>query len=186
MAASAPTLTQCKTFAEDNTNTTGGPLHEIATNLKAIDGKVPCCLEGLVDVVGLEDTLTGHVMQGVFGSAELVIGLHIRKLVCAVDFFDWEESGVSKKDELKMTKIPGGHVRKSLASWMPPGSGRACQDAVEALAEALGTAKIWGKLTMAVKRHFNSNDEKELMEMATNIVQFCKVAKKGGRSKASC
>ena len=141
-----------------------------------------------MDDAGLEDTLARYVTQGVFGSTELVVGLHLRKLVCALDLFDWEESGAKAKNELKMSKIPGIHVRKSLSVWMPPGQGRAFQDAMEALGEALGSIKqgFWGKLDRVIKRHYNAADKKLLMDMVTSVTQFYKVTKKGGRRKAGC
>ena len=92
----------------------------------------------------------------------------MRKLVCALYLFDWEESGAKAKDELKMSKIPGIHVRKSLSVWIPLGQGRAFQDAMEALGEALGSIKQGFGLARVI---YNAAD---------------KVTKKGGRRKAGC
>ena len=188
MAASTPAVIQSRIDRDDEAQTVGVPLHGIAVKLKALGGKVPCSREELVDAAGLEDALARFVMQGVFGCTELVISLDIREVVCALDLIDWEEGGATKKDEIKMIKIPGGHVQKSLCVWMPAGHGRTCQDAMDALGDALGSCRVgfWGSLTRIINRHFSPKDKKLLDDMTTSIVQFCKVTRKGGRRKNAC
>ena len=56
---------------------------------------------------------------------------------------------------------------------------------MESLGALLGEKKMgfWGKLTSTVSEHFSPKDKKELLDMATSIVQFYKVTKSGGRCK---
>ena len=65
----------------------GDDLHSIATELAKVGGVVPTDKAGLLEI-GVDETVTRLLMQQVFGSTELVIGLHTRKLVCALDMFD--------------------------------------------------------------------------------------------------
>lgn len=186
MAASTPAVIQSR--IDQNEDSVGGALHGTAVKLKALGGKMPSTREELVNAAGLEDVLARFVMQGVFGCTELVISLDIRKVVCALDLIDWEEGGATKKDEIKMIKIPGGHVQKSLCVWMPAGHRRTYQDVMDAMGDALGSCRVgfWGSLTRIINRHFSPKDEKLLEDMTTSIVQFCKVTRKGGRRKNAC
>ena len=162
----------------------GDDLHSIATELAKVGGVVPTDKAGLLEI-GVDETVTRLLMQQVFGSTELVIGLHTRKLVCALDMFDWEESGVSCKKDVKLVKIPAGHVTRSLTTWIPKGDGRTFQETMEGLGAAIGGNQIgfWGTLKSVINKHFSQKDKKELLEMATSIVQFYKATRSGGRRR---
>ena len=91
----------------DDMNLVGQDLHAIATELNKPDheGVVPSTKKELSSVK-VDDNVAALLLQQVFGSTELVVGLHARKLVCALDMFDWEESGATKKQDVKMVKVP--------------------------------------------------------------------------------
>jgi len=60
------------------------------------NGVVPSTADGLT-AIGLTEEVSAPLMQRVFGCTGLHCGLHLRKLVVALDFIDWESAGVSSK-----------------------------------------------------------------------------------------
>ena len=68
----------------------------------------------------LDENIAGLLMQDVFGATDIVVGTHGRKIVTALDMFDWEEYA-DKKVDIKMAKIPPHAVKKSLKMWIPKG-----------------------------------------------------------------
>ena len=113
-------------------------------------------------------------MHGVFGSTDIFIGLHARKIVTALDFFDWEESGTSVKSEVKMQSITGKHVKESLKTWMPKGEARFFPELMESLGMLLGadTCGTYGKVKKVINQRFSPADKKTLVIMVDCIIQF--------------
>ena len=50
--------------------------------------------------------VASKLLQQVFGQMDLFVGLHARKVVCAFDLVDWEESGTTFKQNIKMVNMP--------------------------------------------------------------------------------
>jgi len=92
-------------------------------------------------VIGLTEEVNAPLMQRVFGCTGLHCGLHLRKLVVAIDFIDWESAGVSSKLDIKMTKVPAAHVQRSLLTWIPQGERLVMFDTLEELAFVIGSSK---------------------------------------------
>lgn len=160
-------------------------MHEIARKLIDAGGGVfPTTLEE-IKAVGVEDTVARLLMQRVFGSTEIVIGLNIRKITCALDMFDWEETEAKNKRELKMVKVTAPSVRQSLMTWLPKGDWREFQDTVESLGEVLGANKAgyWGQLKAVANKHYSPNEKKKVLSMVEEIIRFFKAKKSGGRKK---
>ena len=88
-------------------NSVGDALCSLTTKLHKDNHKctVPSTKEGL-QALKVDETVASLLLQQVFGSTELVVGLHACKLVCALDLVDWEESGASLKQDVKMVKMP--------------------------------------------------------------------------------
>jgi len=88
------------------------------------------------------------MMQHVFRCTDLCFGAAFRKVVVAVDLFDWEEGGVAEKENVKMAKIPLANVKKSVLTWLPNGQRLVIQDTLEVLAIAIGRNRsgFWGQL----------------------------------------
>ena len=145
------------------------------------EGVVPQNKEDLMKL-DLDDTVASRIMQNVFGDTDLIVGLHTRKLVVALDMYDWEESGVKEKEEVKMAKIPVEHVKKSLLVWIPRGERRSLQDALESLGAAIGRNQsgFWGIYSKIAGSHFSTKEKKQLIDMAESICQFYKAVKGGG------
>jgi len=101
------------------------------------NGIVPSTFKGLKALKVCDDVII-HVMQHVFGCTDLHFGVAFRKLVVAIDLFDWEEGGVAEKENVKMAKIPLANVKKSVLAWLPNGQRLVVQDTLEALAIAIG------------------------------------------------
>lgn len=134
---------------------------------------------GELKELSLDDTIIGLLMNHVFGESELLIGLNTRKLMVALDLYDWEDSGAEERVEVKMVKIPANYVKASLLTWLPTGEKRNFQELMEPLAAALGEHKtgFWGGLQRALKRHFAPKDKDELQTMADKIHQFYKATR---------
>ena len=165
--ASAPTvLKMCKELVKDPYN-----------------GVIPSSPAAL-EAVGLHESVSTPLLQRVFGCTGLHCGLNLRKLVCAVDLYDWEAAGVLSKLDLKMTKVPAAHVQKSMLTWVPQGERLAMQDLLEELAFAIGSRKqgFWGQCERMAKRH-TPKDKKILMDAATDIARFYKAVKSGGKAR---
>jgi hypothetical protein len=148
-------------------------IYNIAGNMNAEENfSFPTTLEGLVNY-GVDDTVARMMlMQQVFGSTELVIGLNTWKVVCVLDMFDWEASGVKQKGDIKMKNITAGHVRLSVLSWLPKGSAWEFQESMEALGEIIGRNKLslWGKLISIIGKNFSPKEKKIVTAMAKDIL----------------
>ena len=72
-------------------------IHGVATELLKPEygGIVPKTKDPLLGL-GL-NLNTASLLMHVFGSTDLVINLHVRKVVTACDMFDWEETGATSK-----------------------------------------------------------------------------------------
>lgn len=173
----------------DNHNSIAKNIQSIAAELikPEHNGRIPSTKQGLLGC-NVDETVASLLMQHVFGSTELLVGLDTRKLLVALDMVDWEESGVKEKTDIKMAKVPAERVRKSLATWLPKGEGRTFQEFIENIGQILGANPVgfWGRLSRTLSQHFSSKDKKELQNMAENIVRFYKVTKSGGRRRPSC
>lgn len=180
--------TVINTVDEDNIHSAGA-IHDIATNLSTEEqgGCVPTEKKELQEI-GLSESLASMVTQHVFGSTELVVGLHTRKLFVALDMIDWEDTEVANKSAVKMVTVSAATVKNSLHKWLPKGDLDKFQNTIEPLAEALGTKEngFWGKLTATLNTHFSTKDKKQLLDMANSISQFYKITKSGGRASRSC
>ena len=124
------------------------------------------------------------MMSHVFGCTQIVVSLHARKILVALDLYDWEESGAKAKTEVKMVHIPPGYVYNSLKTWIPKGEGREFHDVMDALGTIFSTTEsgLWGRIKTAYS-HLSPNDKKMVTKMTESIIQFCKATKKGGRGK---
>ena len=164
----------------------GAEIHAIATELVKDEYRnalIPHTMDELIDIQ-VEEGVAALLMQHCFGSTELVVGINTRKLVVALDMFDWEEckNGEDLKQDIKMNKVPAERVKKSLAMWLPMGEQRTVQATMESLAALWGANRcgFWGKFNGILNKHFSPKDKKALIEMATSVTQFYKVVKKGG------
>ena len=146
------------------------------------NGIVPTDKVGLI-AAGVDETVASYLMQQVYGRTDLVIGIHTRKVACALDMFDWEETGAKSKLDVKMVNITVNHVKKSLTTWIDDGI--LFQAAIECLGETIGKNKlgVWGNISAVVNKHFAPVDKKIVTGMTNNIVQFYKATKSGGKKK---
>lgn len=171
----------------DDRNLVGADIRSIAEELvkPPFNGNVPTDKAGLL-AVNVEDTVALLLMSHVFGSTDLIVGLHARKILTALDMYDWEESGAVQKTDVKMVKIPAAMVRKSLKSWLPKGDGRDFFDLMNSVGSLLQHLQPgdWGKLTKPINR-FAAKEKTLLMEMLENISQFYRATRAGGRKLAS-
>ena len=147
------------------------------------NGVVPSTADGLT-AIGLTEEVSVPLMQRVFGCTGLHCGLHLRKLVVALDLIDWESAGVSSKLDIKMTKVPAAHVQRSLLTWIPQGERLVMFDTLEELAFVVGSSKkgFWGSYEKLSKKHV-AKDKTLLINMATDIHRFYKAVKGGGKGK---
>ena len=141
-------------------------------NAPPFSGQVPQTKTPLLQLVC--DHTASLLMAQVFASTELVIGLHTRKIVCALDLYDWEESGTTSKSDVKMTSIPTAHVRKSLKTWMPKGIGRDLNHVMDSLGAIIGEKQQgeWGKVKSTINNSFPSKEKQNVLDMVLSISQF--------------
>ena len=172
----------------DNGNNRGAAIHHIATELMKpkYGGVVPKSREKLLEL-GLKGMIV-PLMMHLFGSTDLVISIHGRKIVTALDMLDWEESGASDKLDIKMEKLPPLWVKKSLMTWLPRAEYVRFFDTMGSLGPLLASQAQgdWGPVKAAINNHFSSNDKPQLTEMVENIRQFYLVTKTGGKQTRSC
>ena len=169
----------------DEENLEYDTVYHVAGNINSINGKqVPSTRDSL-KAIGVEDGVAQLLMMHVFGSTELVISLNARKILTALDLFDWEETGAKSKMECKMVNVQAERARKSTMTWIPKGDAILFHDVMDSLGSLLGpdTRGVWGKVTEVIKKHFAFNDKKDLEEWALEIIRFYKVARSGGRKK---
>ena len=181
--SSAQALATCIGDEEDEFGF-GENIHQIATELQNNGGTVPTAKDDLV-ALGVDETVARMMMQQVFGSTHLVIGLHTRKVLCALDMFDWEASGAVSKKDVKMAKITGDHVKRSLETWLPKVETRTFQYTMESIGEVIGKNPVgfWGKLKAIINKNFSAKDKKIVFDMVESILRFYKATKSGGRRK---
>lgn len=172
----------------DAENTTAAEsIIAVAKCVEEAGGAIPSTHDGILEIPTMDSRVASQLMT-IFGSTELAVGLHTRKLVVALDMFDWEETGVEHKTDVKMASVPAERVKKSLTTWMPFGERRASQEMLESVGNVIGSDRIgfYGKLKACIGKHFNPTDKKELLEMTDSIVQFYKTTKGGKRKPPSC
>ena len=170
----------------DDKNLVHAAIAAMATELNSNHGgAVPTEKEMLVAMCK-DDTVACLMMSHCFGSTEIVIGLHARKILTALDLYDWEEAGFKAKTEVKMTKIPAGHIMKSLRTWIPKGEGRDFYDTMDSLGTLLAVSRQgqWGYIKQAFGR-FSPNNKRLVEGMVDSIIQFYKVTKGGAKMKAT-
>ena len=135
---------------------------------------------------GLDDSVARKLMQDVFGSTEIVIGLNIRKVVVAIDLIDWEGiNGVERRSEMKSKDVTPAYVKRSILTWLPAGTGMPFQDAVERIGAAIGknTVGFWGKMQTVINKHFKPSEKEVLNSMADAILRYYKASKCGARKQ---
>lgn len=158
---------------------------EVAKNIEAAGGNVPTTFDELVDC-GISDTVAHLLMQQVFGSTEIIIGLDTRKVVCALDLIDWEGlEGVTLRSEIKMNLVTSTHVDRSIHTWLPRGQSLEFQQAMESLGFIIGANKkgFWGRLQAVITKNFKGKDKIKVEAMVNDILRFYKVVKCSERKK---
>ena len=167
---------------QDPDNSSAATIYNIATALHGVGGIVPSDMDGLTNL-GLDETVSSLLMQNVFGSPELTVGLHARKILTALDILDWEEADVEDKTKVKMVKFPAEKVKRSLKTWLPNANQVGFHDMMESIGTFLASKSLgdWGKITGIVSNKFSTKDKDTVLEMLENICQFYKATKSGGR-----
>lgn len=164
----------------DNGRMIARELESIAESLQEKhDGIVPNNKKDLLALFSTDDTTARLLLQQVFGSTELVIGLRARKICTALDMFDWEETGISQKTDLKMVKISAASIKRSLKTWMPKGTGSEFHDVIDTLGSFMAADRRgdWGKCCKHMSHHFSSKDKAILEDMYLSIMRFHKATK---------
>lgn len=135
--------------------------------------------------LGIKDPVASLVMCNAFASTELVVSLHARKILTALDMVDWEEAGVEKKSDVKMTKLPVEKVKRSLHTWIPRGEKARFHDTMDGVGSVLSARcqGDWGKIKVAIQTHACAKDKDAMLKMTERICQFYKATRSGGRSK---
>ena len=149
------------------------------------EGKVPSTYDNLWDACGDSDVAM-LMMQYVFGSTRFPVSLHLKKIAVALDLFDWEETGLKVKSEVKMVNIISEHVRLSFMTFLPKGEGIHLYELMDALGTYIGrdARGTWGTIMDTCSAHFSTSEKKLLKEMAAKIVTFYKCIKKSrGRKR---
>jgi endonuclease III len=168
-----------KDFECENTLGVARKLLAVATALYTHhEGLVPQTKEGLKSI-GVEEPVTSLLMQQVYGSSELVVSLHARKILVALDMVDWEEAGTNNKSDVKMVKLTPEKVAKSLRTWLPKGESVNFHSIMDSIGNLLSARSIgqWGMITDAISRHFSTKDKEALVSMTNTISQFFKATK---------
>ncbi|CAB9522413.1 hypothetical protein SEMRO_1299_G260710.1 [Seminavis robusta] len=149
------------------------------------EGKIPTNKKDLMTICS--KNVASLLMSHVFGSTELVVGLHARKILVALDMYDWEESGMTQKADVKMANIPASMVKKSLKTWLPKGESHDFFDMMDTLGSLFPTkAGVWGKITKPINAHFSPKEKEMAIGMVTTISQSYKATKVGGRETRRC
>lgn len=166
----------------------GTTILELSQKLVAppFNGVVPSSKEALLTLV--DEMVVSLMMTQAFHSNEIVVGLHARKILTALDMYDWESTETTNKADVKMKAIPAGHVQKSLQTWIPKGSGREFHDVMESLGAALDCMKqgSWGTIQTVINSQFPTKHKHHVKDMVNTIIQFYKATKsKKGTSTCS-
>jgi endonuclease III len=146
------------------------------------DGIVPQKKDDLVELA--DETVASEMMTQVFGSTDFSVGLHARKILIALDMFDWEDSA-DRKQDVKMSNIYTLHVKKSLKTWMPKGTGKDFHDMMESVGSIICARRQgeWGKIKAVINAHFPYTEKTCVLDMVESISQFYKATKsKKGKS----
>ena len=161
----------------------GEELLEMAQSLNALE-YVPTREQEFKDC-GIDSFVVHTLMQDVFGTTDLIIGLNIRKVVVAIDLIDWEALGVERRSDVKAKDLTAKHVKESVLTWLPKGLGLDFQKAVEKVGEAIGTNKIGfqGKLQACINKHFKPAEKDKLVAMRDAILRYYKATKCGAKKK---
>ena len=106
----------------------------------------------------------------------------------ALDMIDWEDLGVNAKADVKMAKLNGMKVKRSLLTWLPKGEAASFHDTMHSLGTLLSskTHGEWGKVKAAISRHFVPKEKEALFKMIESIRQFYKATTSGGRVTVHC
>lgn len=147
------------------------------------NGLVPMDKEAL-KALGVDDTVTSLLFSEVFGSPELVVGLHARKILVALDMVDWEFA-CTEKSKFKMSSLTVSMVKRSLMTWLPKGEVTLFHDTMDTVGNLLA-ARVkgdWGKVKMVIQSHFSPKDGQMLLAIAETISQLYKATRSGGRAR---
>ena len=150
------------------------------------NGRVPTKRAQLEQV--FDDSVTSLLMLHVFGShTDLVVGLHTKKILTALDMIDWEETGATRKVEVKMVNLSATSVKRSLRTWIPVGETIHFYDTMDSLGRLLGEPKCgdWGRIKSCLTKHLSPKDNKAAVAMLLSINQFYTAVKSGGRAARS-
>lgn len=170
----------------DDKNLVGAAIFAVCSRLhNDLGDQVPQTKAGLI-ALDLDEAVASLLMQHVFGSSELVIGLHARKILTALDMLDWEETEIEEKKDVKMAKLPPDRVRKSLKTWLPMGQALEFHDTMDSLGALLAAPPIgyWGRIKSTINTNFAPKDKALLHDMTESISQFYTATK--GRKRARC
>jgi endonuclease III len=160
-------------------------LFSVATAIQTKhDGLVPQTKQGLQGI-GVEEPVLSLMMQQVYGSSELIVSLHTRRTLVALDMVDWEESA-AEKSAVKMAKLTTEKVRKSLRTWLPKGESANFHDTMDSIGTLLSARKAgdWGRIQSAIQSHFSAKEKDALLGMIEAICQFYKATKGRGKKKS--
>lgn len=174
-------------FEFGNTLELAQTLLEVATAIETDhEGVVPQSKEGLKSI-RVEEPVSSLLMQQAYASSELVVSLHTRKVLVALDMVDWEEAGTDQKSEVKMAKLTTDKIRKSLRTWLPKGESVNFHDTMDSIGNLLASRNIgdWGRINSAIASHFSTKDKDTLVGMVQAISQFYKATKGRGKKKSS-
>lgn len=172
----------------DDKNLVGAAIFAVAMKLNTDhNGIVPRDKDGLL-TIKLDDTVASLLMQHVFGSTELIVGLHARKILTALDMVDWEETGATVKKEVKMVSLPPKNVKKSLRTWLPKGEAVGFHDTMDTIGSLIAAPQSgeWGRLKAAINSSFATKDKDKLNEMVAHISQMYRATRSGGKRKVAC
>jgi endonuclease III len=162
-------------------------IHQVATLLvDEHDGVLPKTRAGLLGLK-LDATVSDLLLANVFGIPQLIVGLHARKILVALDMVDWEETGTTQKADVKMINVTACNVKKSLQTWLPPGEKVVFHDLMESLGDIISNKStgVWGTVTNAINGSFNARDKKALMGMVETISQFYRATTSRGKKFSS-
>jgi endonuclease III len=149
-------------------------------------GEVPTDKKELLKLV--DENVASLMMAQAFHSNEIVIGLYARKILTALDMYDWEDSGTKIKTDVRMKTISAARVQKSLETWMPKGTGQDFHEVMESLGAALDVMRqgSWGTIQAAINSNFSTRHKQTVVDMVNTILQFFKATKsRRGTRKSS-
>jgi endonuclease III len=168
---------------------------QVANDLLAVANTVDADHKGIVPQtkeelksIGVKEPVLSLLMQHAYASSELVLSLHTRKVIVALDLVDWEEFGAEVKTEVKLGKVTADKVKRSLRTWLPKGEGVHFHDTLDSIGSLISarTPGDWGKIERAISLHFSAKDKTELTRMTNSIHQFSKATRSSrGKKKTS-